>query len=315
MTQQAVRPTAWQEFKRGIAKHGLGKALQISAGYGVGLLRKFPYRTKKKIQNAYVNRVRKSLPNGQLIKEIQGSPMVLNLNDHGISTELFLTGVHEGNSTNFIRGELKPGMTIVEIGANVGYYTLLESRIIGETGKIIAYEPNPDNFYGLRMNIMLNKLENRTELYPYAVGEKSGVHDFYLADKGNLSSFAVRDDRLCHYEKIQVKTVALDDVLHEKFDYFRMDVEGYEWAILAGMKRILSAPDAPYGMFIELHSELLKQFDQSAESLVRLVKGYGYEVKKAFFRGHDTPSVSSTEEFLNHPWREKGYWETFFAKR
>lgn len=314
MTHPTLPPTALEQLKRGYAKHGLKKTVQLSAAHAVGTLKKLPSRLKKRAEKAYLRRVCKNLPNGQVIREVQGSPMILNLNDLGISSELYLTGVHEENSTNFIRSELKPGMTVVEIGANIGYYTLLESKIIGETGKIIAFEPNPDNFYGLKLNIMLNKLENRSELYPHAVGATSGTHKFYMADKGNLSSFVQRDDQLCDYTVIDVQTVALDDVLHEKFDYFRMDVEGYEWAILDGMKRILSAPDAPYGMFIELHSDLLHRFGQTAESLVRSLEKYGYRVKKSYYRGHSSPSVDSTEAFMQHPLREKGYWETFFAK-
>ncbi|MBP9762650.1 FkbM family methyltransferase [Patescibacteria group bacterium] len=309
-----MKQTALEQFKQGYQKYGAVGALSKSARHAARRLKKLPYILKKGAESIYIKRVKQRLPNGQAIRMVQGSPMLLNLNDQGISTELYLTGVHEANSTNFIRQELKPGMTIVEIGANIGYYTLLESKIIGETGKIIAYEPNPENFHALKINLMLNHLEERSECYPYAVGAESGTNLFYTASKGNLSSFAKRDDRLCDYKAIEVKTVALDDVLHEKFDYFRMDVEGYEWAILAGMKRILSAPDAPYGMYIELHSELLKSFDQSAESLVRLVGTYGYRVKKAFFRGAASPSVDSTEAFLAHPWREIGYWETFFAK-
>ena len=69
--------------------------------------------------------------------------MYLNLNDFGLSKYLFLNGIREPECTKIMKQELKSGMTIAEIGANIGYYALMEATIIGDSGKIYAIEGNP----------------------------------------------------------------------------------------------------------------------------------------------------------------------------
>ena len=76
-----------------------------------------------------------------VVKDIQGSKMLLNLNDAGISRELYFTGVHEPESTTQYKKELRPGMTTFELGANIGYYALIGARAIGDTGRIIDQRP------------------------------------------------------------------------------------------------------------------------------------------------------------------------------
>ena len=82
----------------------------------------------------------------EVIKTIQGSKMILNLKDEGISRELACYGVHEKNSTEEVKKIIKKGMKILEIGANIGYYALLETKLAGDTGHLYALEPSPSNY-------------------------------------------------------------------------------------------------------------------------------------------------------------------------
>lgn len=255
-----------------------------------------------------------------IVREIEGSRMALDLRDVGISRELALKGVHEANSTQQFRNEIKPGMTVVEVGANIGYYALIEARIIGSAGRIYAFEPSPDNFVSLERNLALNGADAITEAHQMAVGAESGTSTLYMMDKGNTSSLIKRGggDGISQVAEIEVETVTLDEFFDGrdvKIDYFRMDVEGFETEIIQGMSRILSSPDRPAGAFVEVHSVLLQQRGNSARLFVETFVGLGYRVKTARYRGRNDVAAYSTEELLSHPLLERGYWETFFERQ
>lgn len=295
-----------------IKKHGIISSLKIAVNILANYFCTFPDKIRIKIE------LMKSC-NGMVIKNILGNAMVLDLNEVGISRELFITGVHEAESTKQIQEEIKPGMTIIEAGANIGYYSLIEAKIIGENGKIYAFEPSPVNMKLLKTNIALNSLEDNFETFPYGVGSKNEKRAFILMSKGNMSSFVPRreDKVIKSLGSINVKVVKLDDFWNRdlvSIDYVRMDVEGFEFEIVKGMKNILSSKNCPVGLFIEIHSELLNSNGSSCKAFLIYMAELGYEIKKARYRGKEKISVESMNELLNHSLRENGYWETFFIK-
>ena len=90
---------------------------------------------------------------GLFLKEIHGNKMYLDPSDIGLSKELLLSGTREELQTKIIKEMVKKGMVVLEIGANLGYYALIEASIIGKEGKIYAIEPVPRNFEILNKNI------------------------------------------------------------------------------------------------------------------------------------------------------------------
>lgn len=254
----------------------------------------------------------------KLVKKIQGNLMLLDLSDEGINCELAATGVHEKNSTAQIKKEVKQGMVVLELGANVGYYALIEAKLVGPAGKIIAIEPSPINLLMLHTNVLLNNLEDRFEFFHKAIGNKNSIEKFYVSNRGNLSSFIKRDEgRFIHsIKEIDVEMQTLDSFLGDrKIDYLRMDIEGFEWEALEGMLNLFSSTRAPKGMYIEVHSELLNHGGHSAKTFLEKLQGFGYDVSRSFYRGRNDISCSSMQELLTHPKVEVGYWETFFIKR
>ena len=252
----------------------------------------------------------------EIVKDIQGNKMILSLKDFGISRELALYGFHEKNSTRQIKNILKPGMKIVEVGANIGYYALIEAKLIGKSGIVYAFEPSPNNFEFLKRNIALNKYKN-VEIYKKAIGPETGTSKFFVANRSNLSSLIKREDWASLYNDnncIDVAVIKLDEFLKDKkVDLIRMDIEGYELEVLKGLKDTLSSYDAPQYFFIEIHSELLHKQDYSAGGTIRYLENFGYSVTKSFYRGSSEVSVNNTRDLLMHPYLEKGYWETFFV--
>jgi len=235
----------------------------------------------------------------EVIKEIQGSKMVLNLADEGISRELACYGVHEKNSTEEVKKIIKKGMKILEIGANIGYYALIETKLAGDTGHLYALEPDPRNYLTLIRNLELNNINNAS-LFPVAAGAERKEGDFVINQKGNLSSFR-RTEGTTH--KVQI--IPIKELIEDKVDFIRMDVEGYEDEILKG----IDFTHKPKCFFIEVHSELVKG---GAKGIVHFMSNRGYEVRKGFWRGRADVKVNSVNEMLNHPKLEIGYWETFF---
>jgi protein-L-isoaspartate O-methyltransferase len=84
--------------------------------------------------------------------------MYLRIRDKGVSRQLALVGVREKFSTETLQGELREGDCVVDIGANIGYYALMEARLVGSYGKVYAIEPVSYNFQLLENNIQLKKL-------------------------------------------------------------------------------------------------------------------------------------------------------------
>lgn len=247
---------------------------------------------------------------GEIVKRVQGSNMILNLNDVGISRELAIYGVHESQSTSVVKSIITPGMKILEVGANIGYYALLETRLAGPTGHLYAMEPSPFNFSLLERNLKLNGLNNY-DLYKTAVGAENGTAKFLLSGRSNLSTFIEREDLTG--EEVDVNVITLDEFMKDKkVDFIRMDVEGYEGEILKGAEKALAEGNRPKYFFIEIHSELLHKKKSSAKDIVEYLGRFGYEVKKSFWRGHKDTQVSSSKDMLAHPLCEVAYWETFF---
>jgi FkbM family methyltransferase len=252
-------------------------------------------------------------------KTIQGSIMDLNLNDVGISQELFISGVHESESTKQTKKEIKPGMTVLEIGANIGYYALIEASIVGSKGKIYAFEPSPNNYVDLKNNISLNGYTDRFELFDKGVGSKSGNLKLVLMNKGNMSSFYNREDGggIENNGSVNVEVVTIDEMFFDKkikIDYCRMDVEGYEIEIIKGMDKLLKSQFAPSKFFIEVHSSLFNENNYTCKGFLEQMAQYGYDISISRYRGKADICVYSKNELLNHPLCEKGYWETFFYK-
>ncbi len=305
-----------ERIKKSIQKRGILATFKLGVLFLIRTIKKLPRMT---VFNTLFHIKKNGSCDDLVIRKIKGNgynKMILNLKDKGISKELLITGYHEKNSSEFMKKELKEGMRIIEIGGNIGYYTLLEAKIIGKSGHIHVFEPDPINMKYLKLNVAINDYDDICDYYSKAVGNENKQVEFYSSNFGNLGSLIQRDDKLCKYDKIDVKMVRLDDKLFgEKIDYFRMDVEGFEMEIIKSMDKILSSPDSPYGMFIEVHSKLLHKIDSSALDFINKLRSYGYEIKKSFWRGKSKISVNNTEDFINHHLREEGYWETFFYKK
>lgn len=207
------------------------------------------------------------------IKEVNGSLMFLDLADSGLCTDLFTRGIREIHHTDFMlkSGVLGKGDVILDIGSNIGYYALLEAKLVGDKGLVYAIEPVSASFEVLKENVMLNKYIN-IKLFKIALGDVNEVSEIYVTEKRNLSSLR-KCEKTVYSEKVNVKTV--DSFLQDKKtpNLIRMDVEGYEYNIIKGAQKIL---EENIKIIMELHEGLMTQ--RQMKEMFGILKTHGFNI-------------------------------------
>lgn len=185
------------------------------------------------------------LPNEIALAEVEGQKMYFDTNDkYGMTGQLFLGGLYEKYETNLFRRVVGEGMTLVDLGANMGYYTLLAAKLVGRKGKVFAFEPDPDNFSLLLKNIEANGYNNVIPVQK-AVSNKTGTTKLFLC-QGNKADHRIyysHDGR----ESITVDVTTLDTFFENErypIDVIKMDIQGAEMAALQGMTEIVLKNDS-----------------------------------------------------------------------
>lgn len=219
-------------------------------------------------------------------EKICGNKMILDLHTAGISSELFVYGKRELLDTWIIMSEVKGNMNIIDIGGNIGYYPILEASLL-DNGKVYTFEPDPRNIEILKENIKLNNFSNKIELYPYAVADHDSFKEFYLSQKTNLSSFLKNNKSI---NSIPVKCIKLDNFEEiNKIDFIRMDIEGYECVVIAGMINFLRAQEN-LKLQIEVHPSAFNIGQFSFPEELKTLEKLGFRVKYLISAGVARPA-------------------------
>ncbi len=201
----------------------------------------------------------------------------------GINYQLDLSDWVEWNI--YFKNEVEPreklfsivrhGMTVIDIGANVGEITLNMAKRVGENGKVFSFEPSSTNHHKCSRNISLNEpLIKTIELYSFGLGENTTSGFLEVNDKNNFGMNSISNSG----EKIELQK--LDVVVIEKniskIDLIKLDVEGYELKVLKGAEK--SIKQFHPKLFIELDNELLKKQGDSALSLLNWLQENDYKI-------------------------------------
>ncbi|MCJ7514892.1 MAG: FkbM family methyltransferase [Dehalococcoidia bacterium] len=166
-------------------------------------------------------------------------------------------GYEKGTTKLFIQ-LVKEGMTVVDIGANIGYYTLLAARRVGPHGRVYAFEPGPQDFKLLTGNLRLNGYNNVVAIQK-AVSNKTGTAPLFLSPRGS-TAHSLLSSRDNSKETIAIETVALDGFFDREgcpaIQVIKMDIEGWEMEALDGMRRTIMR-NSPLKMIMEFIPWLL----------------------------------------------------------
>ena len=210
---------------------------------GTGLYR---FKAVKKLNKFILKAIRKKMVN------VNGLKLYLDKKD---SLNLSINTNYEPIETKFVKDKVKKGQIVVDVGANIGYYTTLLASLVGETGKVYAFEPDRENYELLKRNISANNLSN-------VIAENMAVSDvtceiemFYSNDKGDQRIYNSNDGRSSY----KVKAITLDDYfksINEEIHFLKMDIQGAEGMALIGMKTtinknksiLLNVEYWPYGL-------------------------------------------------------------------
>lgn len=176
------------------------------------------------------------------------------------------------------------GRTVYDVGANIGVMALAFARAIGPTGRVIAFEPNPETVALVEDHLRLNRLTN-VEVINAAVGEAPGEGRLVMhrEQRGTASMAGPIVDHfrsLGGVREFAVKVVSLDALVAEGRypppDFVKMDVEGYEFACLRGMRHLLATrqPD----LLIEMHGITPEDLRTNAHNVVGMVQSFGYHI-------------------------------------
>lgn len=229
--------------------------------------------------------------------------MYIDLKSSGISKALFIYGRREVDQMYIIENNLRRDAKVLDIGANIGYYVLLESRIMDPLTKIIAYEPSSEHWLLLKKNIQLNNLNDRVEANNAAVSNKSGVSTFYLSDRSNLHTLnpvrykgrAVNQKEQKH---VEVKTVDIYKVIgeHKDIRFIRMDIEGHEVEVFDGLIRTVKDFKVYPDILFETH---FTKYDNGRHSIKD-------KLQSMFELGYFPKALSSNDE-PSPKLRQRGY--------
>jgi FkbM family methyltransferase len=207
-----------------------------------------------------------------------GGRLFSSAHDLSITPELLADGTYDVPFTSFALAELRPGDVAVDVGANIGLFTLLMARIVGPGGRVIAYEPEPDNLALLRDNVAFNYLTGWVEIIDRAAAGEAGTATFFATDrfKGNSSLIEHTSDYFTEFgvdasARIEVETERLDDRLADldRIALLKIDVEGAELGVLQGARGLLEA-----GVVRRLCVEVLRsRMGSDWEPFVELLRG------------------------------------------
>lgn len=189
-----------------------------------------------------------------------------------------LEGTTDMNIVNLMENKIKLGMNVVDLGSNLGLLTLKMSKLVGPTGHVYSFEPDPQLFQILNENIKLNQLEN-VSTFQFAVSNKSGKAVFsqnFKADgDGRLESKSMLKNT------IDVDIIKLDDFCEKNtfnIDFIKMDVQGSELKVFEGMKQLIS---------YNKHLQIITEFSTShmidvgsvPQDFITLIEQLGFIIK------------------------------------
>ena len=164
----------------------------------------------------------------------------LFLSKKGLALSISHYGTYEELEAKIMEEKIEMGNIVVDVGANIGLHTLNMARIVGNTGQVFAFEPDPSNFEILKKNVKINNYKNII-LEQKAVGDKHGRTTLYQSDHPGKHRIFPQTEQA--KSQVQVELTNLDNYFDsdmiDKINFIKIDVEGLEFSVLKGMKNIL----------------------------------------------------------------------------
>ena len=210
---------------------------------------------------------------------IGGAKILINPNDPVISGALAL-GVYEPEETDYFSNIIRPGMTIVDVGANIGAYSAITiDRLCGK-GCLVAVEPASENFLWLKRNLELSSHElSQINIHAIqaALSNAPGSARLYKNGSNKGDNRLYRDNLLAENEEVQVLT--LDGLCQQKgilsIDILKIDVQGFEGKVIEGSRKILNSSTRCH-LFFEFWPEGMQKAGSNPTEVIAMLKEIGF---------------------------------------
>ncbi len=249
-------------------------------------------------------KIYRRLKNKPSVFRIHNYRMLLDPCDAGVSSQLIVDRTREQQLKYILEQEITQGDTIVDLGANIGYYALMEWKLSGAEGVVYALEPSPDNFKLLQQNIFLNNAQKWIFPYQLAGGDTAKKAAFYLSEHSNLNTFIPDLYRCGERQKylsedaVEIDMVDMTSFLQDKLptDLIRMDVEGYEVEVLQGLQKAIETHLFTGKIVFECHFPKYDDEKHSMRNQLRMLFKNGY-----------VPKIMTSNNEASTPFAGKGY--------
>jgi len=194
---------------------------------------------------------------GYVERKVGNYTMKLNSSGGGIHSNLMKIsqkgGEREPELLYVLRKEIEKGMLCMDLGANIGYVTLLMAENVGSTGKIYAIEPDPANVGLLNINVGLNNYTDRVKIFNIGMSNRYGEMNFYVGKSSNLGGMTKTKNTKSNSIKVGVDTLTNFCENNDIPKLIKMDIEGHEVEVLEGMYDLVRNKKFPCKIIMELH--------------------------------------------------------------
>lgn len=215
------------------------------------------------------------------VQTIFGAKILTTFPD-SIQTHIYFFGVWEPAITAYIASQLRLGDIFIDIGANIGYHSLLASHCVGPHGRVIAFEASPSIYSLLQKNLKANSATNITA-QNVAVADERRELSVFLSPEGNIGQSTTVPQVAAKIEAAFENTVAgyplgdlLDAEVLASVRFIKIDVEGAEWLVAKGIQPILSSLSDEAQILIEINSAAAAEMDGSAQEILDIFKSAGF---------------------------------------
>lgn len=190
------------------------------------------------------------------------------------------TGNFELNELKFAERFLKQGMTVLDIGAHHGLYTVLAARKVGKTGKVMAFEPSAKERRRLMTHLRLNRVQDRVSVIPTAIGKETADTTLYVVVGKETGCNSLRPPAVAEpTEPVRVPVTSLDAFLSkenlDRVDFIKMDIEGAELAMLEGAQGMLANHPRPV-ILTEMADSRTRAWGYKASAIYDFLNARGF---------------------------------------
>lgn len=206
--------------------------------------------------------------------EIEGRKMFLDEHD---SLRLSLYP-YVPEMTNFFKENIKKGDVVLDLGANIGYFTCLFAQLVGESGKVFSFEPEPNNFKLLKKNVEVNG-------YKHVVLEQKAVSNVNSMTKMYISN-SPKDHRIYdthdNLGSIEVESIRLDEYFkdfNQKVNLVKSNIQGADYAAFQGMKSVIEKSRSNIILAMEFNPAMIKEFGNgNSEEFLDQLLAYDFKL-------------------------------------